>query len=63
MKALYLGVVELQQFFLQNMSYKMHSHLSSMKNSKIKLILVNFVFHKTIFFFHIRKVRVLIFLF
>ena len=27
MKALYLGVVELQQFFLQNMSYKLHSHL------------------------------------
>ena len=28
MKALYLGVVELQQFFLQNMSYKFHAHLS-----------------------------------
>ena len=51
MKALYLGVVELQQFFLQNMSYKMHSHLSSMKNSKINLLIVNFVFHKTIFFY------------
>ena len=28
MKALYLGVVELQQFFLQNMSYNLHTNLS-----------------------------------
>jgi len=28
MKALYLGVVELQQFFLQNMSYNLHANLS-----------------------------------
>jgi len=26
-KALYLGVVELQQFFLQNIPYKTQSHL------------------------------------
>ena len=54
MKALYLGVVELQQFFLHNLSCKLHSRLYWIKNSKIKLFLANFLRQRSIFFFYIR---------
>ena len=52
MKALYLGVVELQQFFLHNLSCKLHSRLSWIKNSKIKLFLANFLRQRSIFFLY-----------
>lgn len=52
MKALYLGVVELQQFFLHNLSCELHSRLSWIKNSKIKLFLANFLRQRAIFFLY-----------